>query len=314
MEFLFLIVAIMAYVTKGICGKKTSFYVKTNNDSYLFNGTRMFICVFVGLIFIISQSQTYEMIRIDGALLLIYIISGLATAMMTFSWVLSVQKGAMVFVDTFMLLSTVIPIVGSAIFYHEAIRINQIIGFVILLLAVIMMAVYNNCLQREKIHYSTWSIFLLTFFGAGFMSFSQKMYTNYALRSHFEPCANIFNFYTYFVSSILFVIAYFATRPRTSVKISTEEVRHRLSLQKNNFIKAFKYIFLMSILLFVNSYMMIKASVLAAAIIYPMQYGLNLILMTFAAYFFFHEKPRGISVGASFLALIGLLIMNLHIF
>ena len=57
MGYLFLTLALAAGVTKGYCGKKTSFAVRTNSDSMIMNLLRMLICIVIGFALLVIQND-----------------------------------------------------------------------------------------------------------------------------------------------------------------------------------------------------------------------------------------------------------------
>ena len=52
MGYLFLLIALLAGVTKGYCGKKTSGYTNSLRDATLANIIRMMLCILIGFILI----------------------------------------------------------------------------------------------------------------------------------------------------------------------------------------------------------------------------------------------------------------------
>ena len=57
MGYLFLSFALAAGITKGYCGKKTSFSIRSNSDSMIMNVLRMVICIAIGFLLMLVQSE-----------------------------------------------------------------------------------------------------------------------------------------------------------------------------------------------------------------------------------------------------------------
>jgi len=60
MGYLFLALALASGVTKGYCGKKTSFAIKSNSDSMIINTLRMLACILIG--FALSRFRTTSLL------------------------------------------------------------------------------------------------------------------------------------------------------------------------------------------------------------------------------------------------------------
>jgi hypothetical protein len=110
MGYLFLTVALAAGITKGYCGKKTSFAVKSNSDSMIMNVLRMVLCIVIGFLLLLAQNGLSSLAQSRQALL-IAALSGVASAVFVVSWLLSVKVGAYMMVEVFLLLGVTVPIV-----------------------------------------------------------------------------------------------------------------------------------------------------------------------------------------------------------
>ena len=93
MGYLFLGAALFAGVTKGYCGKKTSFAISTASDSMIMNALRMSLCILIGFLLVVLNHET-QLLKIDGSVLLISMLSGFSSAVFVISWLLSVRTGA----------------------------------------------------------------------------------------------------------------------------------------------------------------------------------------------------------------------------
>ena len=103
MGYLFLTLALAAGITKGYCGKKTSFAIQSNSDSMIMNLLRMILCIIIGTVLVVVQDGVGALAP-SASLILISALSGVASAMFVVSWLLSVRTGAYMMVEVFLLL------------------------------------------------------------------------------------------------------------------------------------------------------------------------------------------------------------------
>lgn len=293
MGYLFLAVAVLSGATKGYCGKKTSGYVNGYKDSLLANSVRMILCILIGLCMILTSGGV-SLLKINTATLLISLLSGVANSAFLVFWLITVKKGAYMMLDVFSMAGVLIPMIGCAVLFNEHIRLNQIIGFVILLAAVYIMCSYNMSLNGKM----TFSSFvLLTICGTanGLMDFSQKLFTNLSK----DVPISVFNFYTYLFSAIILGVCCFVFREKSEDKTPT------------NLKPIFGYITIMAVCLFVNSYFKtLAASLIHSAKLYPLSQSSSLILSTFMSAIFFKEKITLRCVFGITVAFAALIIIN----
>lgn len=116
MGYLFLAIALASGITKGYCGKKTSFAIVTKSDSMLMNVLRMIACIAIGFLLILAQNDIGSL-NADTFLILVGALSGIASAAFVVSWLLSVRSGAYMMVEVFLLIGIIIPIVLCRVFF-----------------------------------------------------------------------------------------------------------------------------------------------------------------------------------------------------
>lgn len=299
MGYLFLSCALLAGLTKGFCGKKTSKFVSEYRDAAFSNMIRMFFCIIFGLIFVIWQSGIGSL-AVDTKTLLISLMSGVFTSLFVVTWLLLVKKGAYMTIDVFLTVGMVIPLVLCNIFYGEAITVKQIIGLGILFVAVYIMCSYNNSI-KEKIDLPKFGLLLLCGCANGLTDFSQKLF-NYETHGS----ASVFNFYTYVVSFLCLGIFYLIVKMTEKENVS--EKGSEKKLVKN----IWGYILVMSLCLFLNSYFKtLAAEILPSTQLYPLNQGAALILSSFMAAIFFKERINMKCVIGIVLTFIALIIINL---
>lgn len=317
MGYLFLGAALLCGVTKGYCGKRSSGYVTEFRDSMLINLIRMLLCILFGCV-MLGFDGAFPALAVSGEVLLITAVSGLTTSVFVITWLLSVRRGAYMFVDVFLMLGVMIAILLSWGFFGEAVTLRQGIGFVILVGAVILMCSYQRSVKGSV---TVGAILLLVLCGAstGLTDFSQKWFVN---RFSEVPVA-VFQFYTYLFSAITLAVFYVtmglierrrATRGATSsepTSAPTEPVQRR-TLREKLPLALLGYIFVMALCLYLHSFFKTKAAgLLTATQLYPLNQGGALLLSTVMAAVCFHEKPRASSVLGLVLAFAALLLINL---
>ena len=300
MGYLFLALALAAGITKGYCGKKTSFAIKSNSDSMIINVLRMLACIFIGFVLIVIQGDIMSL-KADGLTILICAMSGIASAVMVVSWLLSVRTGAYMMVEVFLLLGVIVPIVLCRIFFGEHIGLWQIIGIAVLLVAVFIMCTYNTSLKGKM---SIASILLLLLCGIsnGLADFSQKWF----VRTYHEGSVAAFNFYTYVFAAVTLIIAYLAFR--TADKKGENKPRPPHKVIKPIWI----YVAVMPVCLFANSYFKtVAAQHLDAIKLYPLNQGGAVILSLLMSSILFKEKINAKCILGIALSFVALLMINL---
>ncbi len=297
MGYLFLTVSLFACVTKGYCGKRTSGYVSGYKDAVLSNIIRMFFCVLIGFaITALRHGPASIFTQVDGPSLLIALLSGVTTASLIVTWMISVKKGAYMMLDVFLMLGVILPLIGSALLFQEEIKLTQWIGLAVLFSAAVVMCSYNNSI-KEKL--TVGSVVLLVLCGAsnGLTDFSQKLFVEQRSPMSVEA----FNFYTYLFTTVILVIAYFVLRIRDKSRMDSANLR-----------STFLYIFIMAVCLFATSYFKTLATqYLPATLLYPLFQGGSVILSTIMVAVFFKERINLKSIIGISMAFAGLLIINL---
>lgn len=308
-------IALLCGATKGYCGKRTSGYVTEFRDSMLINLIRMLLCILFGCA-VLGFGAGFSALAVDGRVLLMTAISGVTTSVFVITWLLSVRRGAYMFVDVFLMLGVMVAILLSCIFFDETVSLRQGIGFVILLGAVTLMCSYQRAIKGSV---TVGAILLLILCGVstGLTDFSQKWFV-YEVTD--KPVA-VFQFYTYVFSALTLLIFYavfgLLESRRLAATASASELSDgsappRRTLRDKLPPALLGYILVMAICLYLNSYFKtMAAGYLTAPQLYPLSQGGALLLSTVMAAVFFHEKPRVSSVLGLILAFAALLLINL---
>ena len=295
MGYLFLLTALVAGATKGYCGKKTSGYVNEYKDAMLANSIRLILCTLIGLGMVLVSSGVGAL-RINRTVFLISLLSGAANSAFVVFWLISVKRGAYMMLDVFCMLGILIPLIGCALCFGEEIRINHIIGIVILLVAVCIMCSYNNSI-KSKMTVSSFILLLVCGAANGFSDFSQKLFVKLSDNTSIA----VFNLYTYLVSAVILIIFFlvFSGRAENKAPSAIKPI--------------FGYILIMSVCLFLYSYFKtLAAQHLSSAQLYPLAQSGSLILSTVMSAVLFHERLNIkciVGISMSFAALIVIIVL-----
>ena len=300
MGYLFLAVALAAGITKGYCGKKTSFAIITNSDSMIMNVLRMMLCVIIGFVLMLAQNQLSSLAQ-SGQALLIAALSGVSSAIFVVSWLLSVRIGAYMMVEVFLLLGVTVPIVLCRIFFAEEIAPWQIAGIAVLLVAVYIMTTYNSSI-KGKMSPAAIGLLLLCGLSNGIGDFSQKLF----VKTVPEGSVAAFNFYTYVFAAIVLAVAYLVFR--SVDKKSGAEPRPPFKVIK----PIWYFVLIMAVCLFANSFFKtLAAQELDAVVLYPLNQGCAVVLSLLMSSIIFKEKINAKCIVGICLSFVALIMINL---
>ena len=300
MGYLFLTLALAAGVTKGFCGKKTSFAIVSNSDSMIMNLLRMILCIVIGTVLVVVQDGIGALAP-SASLVLISALSGIASAAFVVSWLLSVRTGAYMMVEVFLLLGVIVPIALCRIFFGEKIGAWQIIGIAVLLVAVYIMTTYNTSI-KGKLSIGALLLLFLCGLSNGIADFSQKLFVKEL------PGGSIaaFNFYTYVFAALALAVAYIIFRAVD--KKAGQEPRNPIHIIKPIWI----FVLVMAICLFANSFFKTQAALYLDAVkLYPLNQGSAVILSLLMSATLFKEKITVKCIIGIVLSFAALLMINL---
>ena len=293
--YIFLFIALICGAVKGACGKKTSGFVESYSDAMFINLIRMLFCTAVGIIMIAAGSGLSSL-KIDKASFFITLMSALATSGFVVFWLICIKNGAYVMMDVFLTLCVAVPLIGCRIAYGEEIRINQWVGFVMLIFAAYQMCRFNNGI-KQKLTPKIFILFILCGLSNGFAQFSQKIF----IKSIPGGSIAVFNFYTYlFSAAILFALfVIFKKAGERDTKTCNPK-------------RIIGYIAVMAVCLFLNSFFQTKSGLyLTSAQIYPFAQGGGLILSVLMSWLLFKETPDKKCISGVIIAFAALIIMNM---
>lgn len=300
MGYLFLSIALAAGITKGYCGKKTSFAIASDSDAMIMNVLRMILCIVIGF-GLIAFTERLDILRIDGAVLLVTALSGVASAAFVVSWLLSVRSGAYMMVEVFLLIGVIVPVILCRIFFAEEIGLWQILGFAVLLVAVFIMCTYNSSV-KGKMKIGSLCLLLLCGLSNGLADFSQKLFVK------IEPdgSVSVFNFYTYIFAAAVLAVAYLIFR-------AVDKKRGTMPRRPIEVIKPiWIYVLIMAVCLFAHSFFKTEAAhYLSSMQLYPLNQGGAVILSLLMSTVIFKEKINAKCIVGICLSFVALLMINL---
>ena len=126
--YLFLSIALATGAIKGYCAKKTSGFTDTTRSAVFANLVRMLLCIVTGCIIVFASGDA-KFLAVDGVSLAYCALSGVSTAIFVVTWLISVRSGAYMMVDTSLAFGLIIPIGLSVLFFGEAVKPTQLVGF-----------------------------------------------------------------------------------------------------------------------------------------------------------------------------------------
>ncbi len=307
-------VILLCMTVKGYSGKRTSGYVKTPEDSFLFNLLRMVFCIAIGILFVFAEgSQSF--LRVEWGMLGICVLAGLSNAAFLVGWLLAVRKNSMVSVDVGLTMGSLIPAVLCALLFSEAISVPKMIGFALILAATVILAGHS----KKTVGTTAMGVVLLVLaaVGDGMSGFVQQLYRQYYTEAGsfthgvFYP-KTVYHFYTYVFSAVALLAVLTAYRLRPSRERQGRE-RGQNPLRRIP-PTAVLHVFIMAVCLFAANYLQTVATNnygMSSQVLYPILKGGCLITVNFVAMIFFGERITRRSVCGSLVALLGIVAMNL---
>ena len=304
MGYLFIAIALLAGVTKGFCGKKSSGTLVNTSDAMMVNTVRMLACIVIGFVIVIIQ-QDVSSLTADPKFILIAALSGISTAAFTVTWLLSVKQGAYMMVDVFLLMGVLLPILLCNFIYGESIHILQCAGIALLMVAGYIMCTYNTSI-KGKMTLKAFVLLLLCALSSGTSDFSQKMFTKEIANGNIAA----FNLYTYLFSAITLAVCCLCFR-------RAEKKHTELQSPKKVILPIVGYVAVMAVCLFLNSYFKTAAGrYLDSAQIYPLSQGGSVILSMAMSALLFKERINLrciVGVALSFAALLLINVIPLYV-
>lgn len=293
MGYIYLLIALLSNTAKGYFGKKTSEHTKNFGDAIAANGIRMALCVVIGFLIVLAGGELPALIP-SGKMLLVSVISGLSMAIFVVTWLVAVRKNAYILLEVFLMLSILVPLLGSNALFGEEIRLTQWIGMLFLFVSAVLMCSYSSAI-KTKMTLGDIALLLICGIAHGVSDFSQKLFAKQVP----DGSAAVFNFYTYLLAGVVLLIALGATR------------KSGKDADKANMKEILLPVTLMAVCMFVTSFLRtLAANRLDAIVLYPFNHGGGFIMSSLMAAVVFKERLTVKAIIGIVVAFVGLLIIN----
>ncbi len=297
--YVFAGLAVFANIFKAYGSKKSSLYVENVSENSLCNLLRMVFCVAIGAVLVGVEGTS---LQVDVGTLGIMVLSGVSNAVIILTWLAATQRGALMLLNVFYMLSVLVPMILCRVLYQEPIRLIQWLGLAVLLAAVWIMCSYNKSLGG-RLSWANLAILLTCALSGGLADFSQKMFLNH------DPSGsnNVFQFYTFLFASLLLLAVYWTAKRKAALGGRLDFGREKVLFRQ-----VFGYIVMLSASMFAYSWLKTTAAMyLTSAQLYPFFQGINLIAIAIMSAVCFGEKITLRSLVGMVLAFVALIMMNL---
>lgn len=298
MGYLYLLLALTFGLIKAYCGKRSSSAANCSYNAILINTVRMILCVLIGGI-IVMIGGISSLTLTEPKAILIALLCGVSTAGFTVFWLLAVHTNAYMIVEVFVMGGVVIPLTLCAILYKERIGAIQIVGIILLLIAVYCMCTYRKT-EKASLSIKSFFILILCAVSSGISDFSQKLY----IREIENTDISVFNLYTYLFAAITLLAVCLFIRAK-------EKNTEKLKSPREIIMPILHYVVIMAICLFLNAYFKTSsARYLDAVLLYPLNQGCAVILSLLMSVVIFKEKTTLKGVIGIALSIISMILIN----
>lgn len=292
MGYVYLSLALAGGLIKGFLGKRISSDVHTLKDCLQVNFIRMLFCAgFSGVLLFADIGFSLPPL----SALPFYLFSAVCMAAFCITFMFGYKTAAYMYLSIFGMMGSVFTgLLGCAI-YNEPLSMGKLFGMILLLSAVICLSKYNKLITLRETA-KVLPLLMIAAVSSALSDFSQKIYV-YTI----GESATAYNFYTYAFASLLLFPALFPLKRNSTRECSSIQTSRQLL-----------YCILIAAAQFLNTYSKtLAASYLAAAEIYPVLQGANLIASAVLAHFLLKEKITKRCLGGIVIAWVGLILMNL---
>lgn len=285
MEYLFLLIANFAGISKVIAMKNSGKICPGEYNSVRINTLRSILCCIVSLVTFYAVGG-----KAESSGWWIWLISGISNALMMFLWVTCTQRIGLIYLETFAIIgSTAIPMIIAPLLYEgETVSLVQWVGVLCLLVAVVVLSLKpkvssgasttkikeNNNGKITVIVYVL--LLILSYVGAGV---SQKLYPTLVGQEY----TAYFNLMTFIVVLICFSL----------VLISGKIFKKKTLLPENSVQskKLFLYVFIAAVMIYAYQYFStLAAGMLPSAIFYPLIKGISMLLTVLCDVLIYKQK------------------------
>lgn len=294
--YLFLLISVFAGSTKGYFGKRISGKTEGMAASVWVNILRMVFCILISIL-VSGASLLQSGGKIDNALIITGIFSGVTQAAFLISWLYCVRGGGYMLVTVFTMLGIVVTLILSTLFLPgETISLTQWGAVALLIIAVFVMYSYNTGMQG-KLSLGTKIALVICGLSHGLSSFMQKVFQVYSAGD----------------TGTFTLIGYVVTLAALLCLLLLPSVRSEKQKPAQLIKGIFFPVLMMAIALFLCNYFAVEAAApgrLSSVQLYPAREGLNMLLGVLMSHFLFREKANLRCIIGCFLAFIATLLLQ----
>ncbi|MBQ6947064.1 MAG: hypothetical protein IJN42_03365 [Clostridia bacterium] len=301
--------ALFFNAAKGYSGKKVSILAKHTEDAYLFSTVRMALCMLIGFVLMLFDGGS---LQVEGGMLAIGLLSGIANVAFMIGWMLAVQHNALVTVDVSLTLGSIIPAVLCAMLFAEPIKLPKMFGFALIVIASFILSKFNKTGKKKTFGGICWLIMALL--GDGMISFSQQLYTKFyqeggAFAGEAVYPMSVYHFYSFLFSFIVLLVVL------VILLCKKPSIYRREYCQKigSTLRPAWIHVGIMAGFLFGTNFFQTLATGtlgMPSQVLYPIIKGGSLIINSVTAMIFFKEKLTLRGIFGIIIALGGIILLN----
>ena len=291
----FLIISVLAGVTKGYFGKKISNLTQGIAASVWVNLLRVGLCILISLL--VSGASLFSGARPDTVAILTGTAYGCTNAFFIVSWLFCVRNGTYMLINIFLMLGMLITLILSNLFLPgESISLLQWGGIALLILAVLIMISYNTK-ERGKMTLSQFFLLFACGLSEGLGGFMQKCFQH-----HSQSNTAFFTLISYGTAALVLGGVLLLPAVKTEKTVPCPLIK-----------RTFPLIAIMALCLFLNSFFKTEAAApgrLTSARLYPVYESIGLILNVAMCHFLLKEKATLRCLIGCALSLIAVLLLK----
>ncbi len=299
---LFITISVSAGVAKGYCGKRIGTYAETITDSAKLNVLRMILCSAITVVVIAFQGNLKNILSVSPLTLIVSALCALSMSIFIIAWLMAVRGTAYMLVNVFLNLGVIIPIALGTIVFDESIGIKQIIGILILLVAIWLMLGYNKQLN-SKFTFKNFLVLLACGIFNGlsdfFLGSTSKISDKFGGGDLGVIDTTVFSLFLYLFSFILLL----------GYTLTAHVAHHKAKIKINKRIVI--TMSLMAAFLFINTYFKSLAGAnLTSFVLFSTNTGLSLVFASIMAAYALKEHPNLKSIIGIVLTFIALFFLK----
>lgn len=308
MEFLYIAISRISGGVKGYAMKRAGDVAHGGDSSLCINLIRSAVCLAVSaMIWIISGVGMCSPLGN-----LFAVISGICNAMTVYFWILASQMVSVSLIEVFSMLGSVIlPLMLAPVLYNgDSASPIQWAGAAVLVIAALLLA---DDEKRTKTEHPLFVKIATVFFqviGVSGAAVTQKLYTFHVCDKG-EGSIEYFNFATFVVVCLLFVAIFLVKHVRAMLIIKRGNTDITPPFRNFPLRRVWIYIVFAAVGLYVSQHFATLASTLPSAILFPVSYGMSILVCFVLDTAFFGKRLTLKRIIAFFTVLLAILLVNL---